>query len=213
MATTLTTIRARVRQDLHDEDSSNYRWTDAVLERHIARALRELSNAIPREQKTTLSTSAGSRDLSISSLTDMVRVVAVEYPTGQYPPLYVGYSIWQTTLTLLIDDAPGGAEDVNVYWHRLHTLDSSTSTLDASNEDILVPGAAGYAALDWASFASNRVNVGGEATYRYYKDFADTALAFFHGELRRVGLSGCVRTNQLYSPALPKPSQNTDPGP
>ena len=45
MPTTITTIRARVRQDLHDEDSAAYRWTDAVLDRHIGRAVNEYSIA------------------------------------------------------------------------------------------------------------------------------------------------------------------------
>lgn len=213
MPTTLTTIRDRVRQDLHDEDASNYRWTNAVLDRHIARALRELSHALPREQKTTLTTTAGSRDLSIASLTDLVRIVAGEYPTGKYPPIYVQFSLWQTTLTLLIDGAPAGAESVNVYWHQLHTLDATSSTLETWAEDLLATGAAGYAAQDWASFATNRVNVGGEDTYRFYKDFAQGALRTFRSELQRLGRLGHLRTADLYVPAAPRPSQSTDPGP
>jgi hypothetical protein len=55
-ATSLTTLRARLRQELHDEDAADYRWTDAVLNRHLARAVRELSLVLPREQKTALST-------------------------------------------------------------------------------------------------------------------------------------------------------------
>ena len=41
----LPTMRARVRRDLHDEDSNNYRWTDDELDRHIQRALNEVSTA------------------------------------------------------------------------------------------------------------------------------------------------------------------------
>ncbi len=47
----LATIRADVRKDLHDEDSSAYRWADAVLDRHPKRALREYSLVSPLEQK------------------------------------------------------------------------------------------------------------------------------------------------------------------
>ncbi len=57
--TTITTVRGLVRKDLHDEDSSNYRWTDAVLDRHIGRAVNEYSVAAPLEQKSTLTTTAG----------------------------------------------------------------------------------------------------------------------------------------------------------
>lgn len=210
--TALEIITARVRQDLHDEDSSNYRWTTAVLQRHIDRALRELSHAIPSEQKSTLSTVAGTRDISFSSLTDLIRIVAVEYPTGNYPPTYVPFSIWQTTLTLLIDSAPSAIANVYVYWHKLHAL-ATTTTLETWTQDILVAGAAGYAALDWASYSANRINLGGDPTYQHYKDFADTALAYFHAELRRVGLSGSLRTSRMYTPTEPRQSQSTDPGP
>ena len=69
--------------------------------------MREFSLAVPLEAKSTLATTAGSRDLSISSLTDLVAIEAVEYPAGEYPPSYVRHSIWLTTLTLLIDKTPG----------------------------------------------------------------------------------------------------------
>ncbi|HZP26125.1 MAG TPA: hypothetical protein VFB90_03665, partial [Dehalococcoidia bacterium] len=59
----LSDMRTRVRRDLHDEDATAYRWTDSELDRHIDRALREFSLALPLEAKTTLTTSSGSRDL------------------------------------------------------------------------------------------------------------------------------------------------------
>ena len=83
--TTIADIRARLRKDLHDEDALNYRWTDGELDRHIQHTVREFSLAVPLEAKTTLATTAGSRDLSISGLTDLVAIEAVEYPTGELP--------------------------------------------------------------------------------------------------------------------------------
>ena len=47
---------ALVRKDLHDEDSGNYRWTDAELTRHISRAVRELSESLPLPAMATLPT-------------------------------------------------------------------------------------------------------------------------------------------------------------
>ena len=78
----LPTMRARVRRDLHDEDSDNYRWTDDELDRHIQRALNEVSTASPHELKAVLTASAGSRELSLSSLSGLLSVQAVEYPVG-----------------------------------------------------------------------------------------------------------------------------------
>ena len=90
--TTITTIRALVRKDLHDEDASNYRWTDAVLDRHTGRAVNEYSIAAPLEQKSTLTTTAGSRDLSVASLANLIDIEAVEWPVGQFPPARVAWS-------------------------------------------------------------------------------------------------------------------------
>ncbi len=59
----LPTMRTRVRRDLHDEDAASQRWSDNELDRHIGRALRELSLAAPLEASSTLATRAGSRGL------------------------------------------------------------------------------------------------------------------------------------------------------
>ena len=108
---TIDDLRDRLRIELHDEDAGAYRWEDAVLDRHLLRAARELSFAWPREQKTALTTTAGSRDLSLSSLTDLVRVYAVEFPVGRYPASYVAHSVFAGTLTLLTEQAPGDRTD------------------------------------------------------------------------------------------------------
>src|SRR6476646_8205183 len=160
--TTIATVRALVRKDLHDEDSSNYRWTDAVLDRHIGRAVNEYSIAAPLEQKSTLTTTAGSRDLSVASLANLIDIEAVEWPVGEFPPRRVAWSQWQTTITLDTVNAPSAADSVYVFWTKPHTLDGSTSTLPPHHEDIVAAGAAAYAALDWTSFATNRINTGGD---------------------------------------------------
>ena len=206
-------MRSRLRKDLHDEDTSNQRWTDGELDRHIQRAVRDLSLSVPLEAKTTLTTSAGSRDLSIAGLTDLVAIEAVEYPTGDYPPAYVPYSVWLSTLTMLIDAAPGGAENVNVYYTKLHTLDATSSTLPARFEDVVATGAGAYAALEWASFATNRVNVGGQDVWRDYLTWGQERLAEFERALARHGRRNAVRVRQLYRPATTPVDQSTVTGP
>src|SRR4030042_3042098 len=128
----LSQMRTLVRRDLHDEDSGSYRWSDEEIDRHIARAVRELSLAVPLEAKAVLTTTAGRRDLSLASLADRVVVEAVEYPVGQYPPAYVSFSLWGDTLTLLVDSPPLDAQQVNVFYGKLHTLDDTTSTVPAA---------------------------------------------------------------------------------
>ncbi len=203
MPTTIATIRARVRQDLHDEDSSAYRWTDAVLDRHIGRAAGEYSLHAPLEQKSTLTTTGGSRDISVASLAGLIEVEAVEWPVGEFPPRRVGFSSWETTLTLDVTGAPAGVENVYVYWTRAHTLDGVTSTIPAAHEDLIALGAAAYAALDWTSFATNRINTGGDDVWGRYKAFGEERLRDFRGEVRRIGRNNTVRQRRLYSVDAP----------
>jgi len=209
----LSEMRGRLRKDLHDEDTANQRWTDGELDRHIQRAVRDLSLSAPLEAKTTLSTTAGSRDLSIAGLADLVAVEAVEYPTGDYPPTYVPYSVWLSTLTMLIDAAPAGVESVNVYYTKLHILDATSSTLPSRFEDVVATGAAAHAALEWASFATNRVNVGGQDVWRDYLTWGQERLAEFESALAEYGRRNAVRVRQLYRPATTPVDQSTVTGP
>ena len=89
----LPSMRTRLRRDLRDTDPANERWPDGALDRHIERALRELSLAAPLETTATLGTVAGSRDLSVAALTDRVSIDDVEYPAGLYPPSRPPFSL------------------------------------------------------------------------------------------------------------------------
>jgi len=194
----LSDMRARIRKDLHDEDSQNYRWTDDELNRHIDRAVRELSLSCPLETKATLTTNAGSRDLSLSALSGVVEIEALEYPVGNYPPSYIRFSVWADTLTLLIDSLPGDVQDVYVYYGKLHTLDADSSTIPAKLEDLVANGATGYAAIEWASFATNRVNLGGSDTWRNYLTLGQDRLAAFLKGLAKNSKKNTVRVHRLY---------------
>ena len=209
----LATIRADVRKDLHDEDAAAYRWVDGVLDRHIKRAVREYSMVSPLEQKTTLATAASSRNVDVVTLTPRVRIVAAEYPTGEYPPAFVPFSLFGDTLTLDLVAAPSGTPSVNVYWHKVHAI-NGTITFQSSDDDIIGTGAAAFAALDWASFSANRVNVGGENVWGRYVDFGRERLTQFHEQLRALPAANRLRHSQLYTPVESRlRSETTDPGP
>lgn len=194
-------MRARVRRDLRDEDASQYRWTDAEIDRHIDRALRELSLAAPLEATAELITSSGSRDLDLSALTDRVAIDAVEYPSGLYPPAFVPHSVWADTLTLLVDGAPVAGESVIVRYAKLHVLDGSGTTLPPALEDLVATGAAAYAAHEWASYATNRINVGGADAWSHFHTWGAERMAAFHRALAKHGRERRVRAGRLYVPA------------
>ena len=196
--TNIVTLRNRLRQELHDEDAADRRWLDAVLDRHLTRAARELSLVLPQEQKTSLTTTPGSRDVSIGALSDLVRVEAIEYPTLQWPPAFVRFSTYKTTLTLLVEAAPASAQALSVYWGQLHTLNTSASSLPPAAEDAVVLGAGGYAALEWASFASNRANVTGTAAFHNYRLWGEDRLQRFREALQALGREASLRSASLY---------------
>ncbi|MFH1647170.1 MAG: hypothetical protein ABID71_05775 [Chloroflexota bacterium] len=208
----LTSMRAIVRRDLHDEDSGSYRWTNDELDRHIGRAVKEFSEHLPYEQKATKATTSGSRELDIATVTNRVMVEAVEYPVDKFPRRYQPFSLWGDTLTLLGDEVPDGS-NAYIYYGKLHTLDASGSTVPARHEDLIVAGAAGFAAVEWAVYAVNRVNVGGTVTPKEFLDWGNLKLRFFRGELRRLGRRDRVRVSSLYRPFYPIVSRSTDYGP
>ena len=209
----LAEMRTRVRRDLHDEDPNSYRWSDDELDRHIDRTVREMSAASPLQATTTLYTTNGSRDLSLAALTDLVHVEAVEYPVGKVPPRYVRFSLWGDTLSMLVDRTPGDGEEVKLYYGQLHTLDAAGSTVPNRLEDLVALGAEGYASLEWASFASNRVNVGGPDTWQQYLTWGQEQLARFHKSLARLSRRASVRARRLYTPSREPVSQTEVEGP
>jgi len=208
----LTDMRALVRRDLKDEDANNYRWTDGELDRHIAHALSELSEAAPVEAAEMVDTTSGSRDIDISSLRPLVMIQTVEYPADKFPRQYQRFSLWADTLTLLGDYVPDG-DDARIFYGKGHTLDAETSTLPASLEDLLAVGAEGFACLEWVSFSINKVNVGGTTTPQEFAAVGQARLDYFRKELRRLGRNNRVRLSRLYVPAEPIASQTTDYGP
>lgn len=208
----LTEMRTIVRRDLHDEDAANYRWTNDELDRHIAHAVNDFSEAISYEQKATKATTSGSREIDISAITNRVMVEAVEYPVDKFPKRYQRFSLWGDTLTLLGSEVPDGS-NAYIYYGKLHTLDASSSTIPTEYEDLITVGACGYAATEWAVYAINRVNVGGGVTPRDFLAWGEGKLKHFKSELKRLGRRNRARIRSLYRPYYPPVSKSTDYGP
>jgi len=205
-------MRTIVRRDLHDEDAGNYRWSDDELNRHIAHAVKDFSEAIPDEQKAVKTTTQGSREVDISTITLSVMVEAVEYPVGEFPKKYQPFSLWGDTLTILGDEVPDGS-NADIYYGKLHTLDASSSTVPAVHEDLIALGAGGYAAVELAVYAVNRINVGGGMTPEEFLTWGKEKLGYFKEELKRLGRRNRVKTRALYRPYYPPVSRSTDYGP
>jgi len=209
---TLAELRAKVRRELRDEDPASYRWSDAELDRHIQRAVREASLAVPLEAVADLTPSG--REVSLSGLSERLWVEAVEYPVGQFPPSFVRFSLWGETLTLLVDPPPRPGERVRVYYARLHEVTDTASTLPPYLEEVVTAGASGYSAVEWANFAIHRMNLGGEAVWRAYLEWGRQRLQAFEQALARLSVHNHVRSRRLYTPAgdLPRRTGPLAPG-
>lgn len=201
MATTISILRARLRVDL-DEPVAD-RWSDDDLDRHIQHAIRDINRVVPREMKATGLTIAdpASRELDISSLTDLVEVIAIEYPVGSYPRRLRHFETWGSTLSLLTDTMPPAGASVCVYYTIQHTVDAADSTLPSYLEDIMLVGAAGYALLDYLAATQNRVNVGGDRTGEQLRAHANDLLMQFRQDLTALKRERyrVVKTGELWT--------------
>jgi hypothetical protein len=193
----LTEMRTIVRRDLRDEDPVNYRWSVDEIDRHISRAVKEFSAALPLEQEASIVTTAGSREIDVSDLSERIAIEAVEYPVSCLPEEYRRFSLWGNTVTLLDDVVPDGS-NCTVYYGKVHNLDGEGSTIPEQFEDLIVTGAAGYAVLALSVFAINRVNIGGTASPGDLLEWGKEQLASFKRELRRIRRKNRVRLNTMY---------------
>ena len=208
----LSDMRAVVRRDLHDENSGSYRWTNDEIDRHIGHAVRDFSEAVPYQQKANKATTSGSREVNISTITDRIMVEAVEYPVDKFPRRYQRFSLWADILTLLGDEIPDGS-NACIYYGKLHSLGSSTSTIPAMYEDLIAAGAAGYAAVEWAIYAVNRVNISGLPAPDGFLNWGRDRLSYFRQELKRTSWRNQLRTRSFYRSYTPPVSKSADFGP
>ena len=176
-----------VRQELADEDPVNYRWTEQELISHLQKAMQELSKVAPYEKKSTLTTAA-SRDLSITSLVPRVLsywqrgVQRVEYQAER-----CNFEVWDNTLTL--DFTPTAGKDINIWWAQFHEVTTTSTTLTAELENIVVDGACAYALMAWGTAHLPDINAGGPMTPSQMRDTGLAKLGLFRqarDRLRRI---------------------------
>lgn len=147
--TTLADYRAQLRLDLFDPAGASQRFADADLDRAIQRALAEYQLAAPRAAGVQLTTTPGSRELSLAGLPDLLEVWTVEWPVGAWPRRRCDFrlSADRLVLELLVPDPPAGAEPVNIDYGARHTVDTSQSTVPPEHVSLLLRGAYGFACL------------------------------------------------------------------
>jgi len=192
----LTEMRARVREDLQDTDSQNYRWTDDEVDSAIARVVMEYSLHAPIEQQDDIATTDGDTELDISGLDGLLKIESVEFPIGKSPKYMQRFEYWAGHLYL---EDEGDGSDARVRWLKKHTLTTGSTTIPAEHEEIIVLGATGYLAMSAAAYTVDRATIAGHYGTINYKAWGKERLDRYDKKLKRVARANRVIQRQLYT--------------
>jgi hypothetical protein len=192
----LTEMRARVREDLQDTDSENYRWSDDEVDGAISRAVMEYSIHAPIEQQDDIPTTDGDTELDISSLSGLLKIESVEFPIGQTPKYM--QRLERYAGQLYMEDEGDGA-DARVRWLKVHSLTAEATTIPAEHEEIIVLGATGYLAMSAAAYTVDRAFIAGRYGTISYKAWGQERLDRYDRKLKQVARTNRVTPKELYS--------------
>ncbi len=179
----LLSLRKKLRRDLKDE-SAPYRWTDDQLNRAIYRAVSELSHIMPREMETEFTTAPDSREVDISSLTDLVKVLEVEYPSGKDPRSKVYFEVFGSKLHIGGSQVPTGDTCI-VRWGKMHQLNEYQSTIPSYLDDVILMGAQAFAVLSQAQYVTETDSGGVYDADRDYERWGESMLQQFYKAIQR----------------------------
>jgi hypothetical protein len=192
----LVEMRTRVREDLQDTDSQNYRWTDDEVDGAIDRVVTEYSLYAPIEQQDDIATTEGDTELDISSLSGLLKVQSVEFPIGYKPKYFQRTEYWAGHLYM---EDEGNGNDARIRWLKKHTLDASSTTIPTEHEEIIVLGATGYLALSASAYTVDRASIAGRHATINYKAWGIERLKRYDQQLQQIARANKVITKQLYT--------------
>lgn len=170
MSGTTTELIADLRIDLKDPDDE--RWSDAVLTRHIQKAVQEYSQLCPLLKTTNITADASGATLSLATLPDesVIRVIALECPRDSVPQSWVPFT-WQGLDTIVrMDGSEFSAENCRVHWLGPHEVDSDSSTVYEGDDEVILAGAFEFALIEYANYNIDQFSFGAEdADSEYYR--------------------------------------------
>ena len=192
----LVEMTARVREDLQDTDSQNYRWTTDEVEGAILRAVDEYSIHAPIQQQSDIATTDGDTELDISTLTGLVKVESVEFPLAQTLQYPQRFEYWAGHLYM---EDTGDGSNARVRWLKKHTLAAGATTIPAEHDEILVLGATGYLAMSASANTVDRAFIAGQYGTTSYRAWGIERLKRYDQKLRGLGQGSRVTRRQLYT--------------
>ena len=188
---TRATLRADLRRDLRDEDSTAYVWPDSVLNRHLQHAIEDVQAVVPRTARLLKTVPAAGQRLDVTSdvPATFAWVEAVEYPIDRYPQCLLPFREEPgPELYLLTHHLPPAGAQVGVWYAARYTVDDASSDLPARLERVVLAGALAYACLDQAVDTIARLTPAGRGPGDY-RDVGEKARDQFQEAL------GALRTS------------------
>ncbi len=162
-------------------------FTDAKTTLAVAGGLAELSKDIPYKVTEVLTTTANSKVLDISSISDLIEIKRLEYPTGNDPRSYKNFTLLdKDTIEILTDTTPeaGGSGSLT----GTVTFATGSAAITGSGTAFTTELAEGYHIKRYTS--------GTGRWYRIYSIESDTALTL--AEPCRSGDTGADTVNKTY---------------
>lgn len=192
----LTEMRTRVREDLQDTDSENYRWTDDEVDGAIDRVVMEYSMHAPIQQQTDIATTDGDTEVDISTLTGLLKIESVEFPLGKTPKYMQHIDFWAGQL-LMHDEGDGS--NARVRWLKKHTLTAESTTIPTEHDEIIVLGATGYLAMSASASTVDRAFIAGHYGTTSYKAWAIERLRRYDFRLKEISYMNRIVQRNLYT--------------
>ncbi len=155
MGSTLAQLRATLRLELRDQDEDALVWSDAALDRHLTRAIGEVTRLAP-SLASTLKTVPSPAPSRLSMVADIdaatfLWLEGLEYPPDAHPPQWLPFREESPRVALLLsDDLPAAGDDVRVWYARGYTVTATAGDLPAELDAIVLDGAASFALTDRA---------------------------------------------------------------
>ena len=188
----LAALRDRVEASL--ADSTNAKWTTDEIDEAITKAMEQYSRRDPQHAIATVSITSTTREIDISSISNLTRVEKVWWDynsdTPGYPPNWRQFEVWPGPLLYIDDDeSPANGDTVRIWYSLPHTIKdlASASATTIPNEDIgfIVIGATHFAAHQRAMELAESLNVDRDVTDRLMAYADEQGKNFrYHSRLR-----------------------------
>jgi len=153
---------------VEDASYDKTRWINAILEEHIKAAAIEYSRYRPLSKIN--STIDAAQSMTISSITDLIRVTALAWPSDQYPPRMRKFWEWPERTTVhFLPVVESWSNKADIYYEAEHSI-GTASTVPTEDDEIIVTGGCMYALGEYAAYMANRFSPGDASPFYQQED-------------------------------------------